>query len=315
MKFNWKSDILGHGFEQASVDQPADRDGAVRCTVVRKQAATACRRAVLYLHGFSDYFLQKEMADTFVDAGYSFYAVDLRRYGRSLLPGQKMFAVRDLHEYFADIAAGVSAMRADGITEAVLIGHSTGGLTASLYMSESPDPIFKALVLNSPFLAWNLPAAVRRFAIPMVSALARLFPHMRVHQRPDRGYAESLSADYGGEWTYRKEWKPDILPDPDAAWVRAVDRAQKQLRRRTISVPVLLMHSADSVRPGDAKEKYKRADAILDVESIARYGRALGGNVTELTFEGGLHDLVLSRPKVREQVYKAMLDWLGKVLA
>ena len=70
------------------------------------------------------------------------------------------------------------------------------------------------------------------------------------------------------------------------------------------------MHSAESVRRTDAKEKYSRADAILDVESISRYGRKLGADVTEVAFEGGLHDLALSKKEIREKMYAVMLDWL-----
>lgn len=192
----------------------------------------------------------------------------------------------------------------------VLLGHSTGGLTASLYMSESPSDKVRGLMLNSPFLDWNLPGWMKSFAIPAVSALGRLVPRLPVKQAPDDGYARSLLANFDGEWTYRRDWKPDVLPDPDAGWVRAIHRAQMQLRHRAIKVPVLLMHSAESVRHGDPKERYNCADAILDVSSISRYGRMLGPDVTEVSFAGGLHDLVLSRPSVRRQVYDTMLDWM-----
>ena len=306
----WTPDMLGDGFEMKYVAHPDDYSGPVRSTVIRKIAKPSNGIAVVYIHGFSDYFLQTEMADMFVGHGYSFYAVDLRKYGRSLLPGQRMFQVRDLHEYFADIDTCIDAALSDGMVSVVLLGHSTGGLTASLYMSESPSEKVRGLMLNSPFLDWNLPEWMKRMAIPIVSTLGRLMPGMPVKQTPDDGYARSLLSDFDGEWTYRRDWKPDVLPDPDAGWVRAIHRAQQQLRRREIKVPVLLMYSAESVRQGDQKEKYSRADAILDVTSIARYGRMLGPDVTEVSFDGGLHDLVLSCESVRRQVYHTMLDWL-----
>lgn len=307
----WRPDHFGDGYEMLHIAQPDDYSGPVRCTVIRKPASLpGSRKAVLYVHGFSDYFIQKEMADMFVNAGYNFYAVDLRKYGRSLLKGQKMFQVRDMHEYFADIEAAVGVIKEDGNREIVLIGHSTGGLTTSLYMSEHPSPLIKALILNSPFLDWNLPPFMRKVVMPVVSVLGRVMPGIRVPQKPDSGYAETLSVEHGGEWSYRTEWKPDILPDPDMGWVRAIHTAQQQLRTRKIHVPVLLMHSAESVKPGDAKEKYYRADAILDVEAISKYGRRLGGDVTEVSFPGGLHDLALSKKDIRENMYGVMLDWL-----
>lgn len=306
----WQPDILGPGFEMRYMPQPDDYSGHVRSTIVRRLASSRTTKAILYVHGFSDYFLQKEMADMFASSGYDFYAVDLRKYGRSLMPGQKMFQVRDLREYFSDIDSAIDIILSEGYDEIVLFGHSTGGLTTSLYMSETPSPMVKALMLNSPFLDWNLPPLMRGVAMPLVSVLGRLMPGVRVPQKPDSGYAETLSSEHGGEWTYRTDWKPDILPDPDMGWVRAIHTAQKRLRRGRIDVPVLLMHSAESVRKGDGKDKYYKADAILDVDSISRYGKRLGDDVTEVTFEGGLHDLALSRKEIREEMYSVMLSWL-----
>ncbi len=310
LKDKWKADHFGSGFEMRYVTQPDDYSGQVRCTVIRKQTPQKSEKAILYVHGFSDYFIQKEMAENFIENGYSFYAVDLRKYGRSLMPGQKMFQVRDMHEYFADINAAISIMENDGIGKIILMGHSTGGLTTSLYMSEKPSPLIDALILNSPFLDWNLPPLMKKVVMPVVSVLGRYMPDVRVHQKPDKGYAETLSIDYGGEWDYRKDWKPDILPDPDMGWVRAIHTAQRDLSRGKINVPVLLMHSAESVKKGDPKEKYYKADAILDVNAISKYGNRLGKDVTEVSFIGGLHDLALSKKDIRKKMYQVMLDWL-----
>lgn len=41
--------------------------------------------AVIYLHGWSDYFFHHRLADYYASLGIAFYAIDLRRYGRSLL--------------------------------------------------------------------------------------------------------------------------------------------------------------------------------------------------------------------------------------
>lgn len=306
----WQPDFIGNDYQYRHIYFDNDYAGTVRCTVIRKMSREASKRAVIYVHGFSDYFFQTEMADTLCDNRYNFYAVDLRRYGRSLMPGQKMFEIRNLAEYFDDINAAVDIAASDGNTQMILMGHSTGGLTTALYMAASPRPQIKALVLNSPFLTWNLPALLRRVAIPAVAALGRLFPHMPVHQKPDPGYAQTMHRDLGGEWDYRRDWKPDILPDPDAAWIRAIDKAQRHLRHAQINVPVLLLHSARSAKHGDSIEKYATSDAILNVETMAAAGRRLGNNITEITVEGGKHDLILSAPDVRRLVLDTILQWL-----
>lgn len=309
---DWKNDILGDGFEMTHVNQGNDYAGKVRCSVIRRKTAAKTTRGVLYIHGFSDYFFQKEMAMEYVDHGYDFYAVDLRRYGRSLQEGDKMFRVKNLREYFADIQAGVDIMKADGITEIILIGHSTGGLSTSLYMMEAPDPAIKGLILNSPFLTWNLSPAAIKLGIPVLKRIARFHPKFRVKGDGTNKYAATLARHLGGEWVYNTNWKPDIMPDVDAEWIKAIDDAQQGLKQGEIKVPVLFLHSDKSAKAGDSMEQYKTSDAVLNVKTMAATGRKLGKNVTEVIIPNGLHDLVLSKPSVRKSVFTAIFNWLDK---
>ena len=308
-------DEMGHGYDMMIFDQGEDYSGKVRCTVIRKPSRAKSERGVLYIHGFSDYFFQREMAEEFASHGYNFYAVDLRKYGRSIMPGQRKFEARDLREYFDDIRAGLAAMEQDGVREVVLMGHSTGGLTCSLFMQTEPVPQIKALVLNSPFLAWNLKGLKGTFGVPVLKTLGKVAPDMPVKSDKDDSYARSLSADYSGEWKYRRDWKPDSLPDVDAAWVRAVDIAQQALKSGGIKVPVLLMHSDKSAYPGDGPEAYATSDGILNVDKIKEAGARLGPHVTDVTIHDGLHDLVLSRPEVRRVVFSTIFIWLDKLFA
>jgi alpha-beta hydrolase superfamily lysophospholipase len=48
---------------------------------------------------------------------------------------------------------------------------------------------------------------------------------------------------------------------------------------------------------------------------MARYARGLGPDVTVLAFPGGLHDLVLSRPEIREAVFSQLFAWAARVPA
>lgn len=310
-----KADILGDGFEQKQIAMPADREGPVVTTVVRRLCPGGSQRAVLYVHGFSDYFFNAEMGLRFNAKGYDFYAVDLRRYGRSLLPGQKVFGVNDLSEYFADIEAALNEIRSDGHSTIVLMGHSTGGLTTSLFMKHRAPTDVKALVLNSPFLSWNLPWFHRKIAVPAITLLSHFSPGLVIPQEKDPGYAYSLHKAYGGEWEYDRQLKPDVLPDVDAAWIAAIERGQRQLRRGAhIDVPILLLHSNKSAGKGATRDQYRSADAILNVETLAAVGRRLGKYVTEVSIRGGLHDLLLSTHSVREEVYRVIFDWLAAVL-
>ncbi len=311
-RLNWIPDHLGDGFEMATISQPDDYRGEVVATIIRRLAPDDGGRGVLYVHGFSDYFFQAELAGEFVARGYSFYAVDLRKYGRSHLPHQPFFEVRSLTEYFPDIDAAIAAMAADGIKAPVLLGHSTGGLTASLYMAMRKDSPVRALILNSPFLAWNMPRW-QESLMPVLALLGRIWPSLPIPQPKDIRYARSLRKGLEGRWKYNTDWKPDQMPDVDAGWVRAIELAQRRLRRGAdIRVPILLLTSSQSAGAQDPMEKFHRADGVLAVAKIRRVGLTLGPDVTAVTVTDGLHDLALSAPEPRAAFLEAVFRFLAQ---
>jgi alpha-beta hydrolase superfamily lysophospholipase len=48
---------------------------------------------------------------------------------------------------------------------------------------------------------------------------------------------------------------------------------------------------------------------------VARWSRTLGQAVTVLQFPGALHDLVLSRREIREEVFRQLFAWAERVAA
>lgn len=311
----WRPDILGDGYEMRTVTQPDDYSGKVISTIIRKlcpDTTLTIHRGILYVHGFNDYFFQSEMGDRFVDHGYDFYAVDLRKYGRSLMPGQRPFEARAISEYFADIDSALVEMTRSGLTEIILMGHSTGGLTTSCYLNERRPPEIKALILNSPFLDWNLGWKERM--ISAVSLLGKFFPDMKISQGASTAYSESLLKSHHGEWDYNTAWKMEESPDVTAGWVRAITRAQHSLRngKADIRIPILLLYSSQSVEGSEWTPEFNRGDAVLDVKDIKRYGAELGPDVTCVRVNEGLHDLVLSRREVREPLFRYIFQWLKR---
>lgn len=79
----WIPDPALAGFEML----PLDLAGG-RAVLVRQCEPPATGRAVLYVHGYSDYFFQTHVADAFRAHGYAFYAIDLPGHGRAIQPGQ-----------------------------------------------------------------------------------------------------------------------------------------------------------------------------------------------------------------------------------
>lgn len=314
MAQQWFPDTLGTDFQVRYFDQGKDYSGAVRSSLVRLRDSIPAQNAVLYIHGFNDYFFQSEMAYRFRAHGYDFYAVDLRKYGRSLLPGQKRCQVRSFNEYIPDIDSALMVIGECGYDKVVMMGHSTGGLVATYYLDKKQNADIDALILNSPFLDWNL-GNLECF-INLVSATGALMPGVTVKSGSGTAYGESLLADYHGEWQFNTDWKSIEPTMVDLGWIRAVNSAQHYVRKHKyeIKMPILLMYSANSINAEDWSPSVNKADAVLDVKDIRKYGMMLGHDVTAISVNGGMHDLILSSKDVREPLYTYIFNWLQEAL-
>ncbi|MDR2126245.1 MAG: alpha/beta hydrolase [Prevotellaceae bacterium] len=311
----FKPDILGGKFEQASISMPADYEGDAVCTIIRARANKATSRAALYIHGFNDYFFQREMAEQFNNNGYNFYAIDLRKFGRSLLPHQTLCNMRKLEEYYADIDTAISIILKEN-SFILLCGHSTGGLTASLYAHEGKQRhAINALWLNSPFFDVNMGIILKRIGVPFISSIGSISPNISLATGSSQLYGESLHVDYRGEWNYNLKWKLLKSPKMNFGWIHAIYNAQHKLRKGLkIDCPVLVMHSDKSVKTDKWKDEITRADIVLDIKDIIKHAPKLGSNVTIQTIKDGKHDLILSIKTVRETVYLNLFKWLKSVV-
>jgi alpha-beta hydrolase superfamily lysophospholipase len=305
-------DVLGPPYERQTIDLGTDDEGPVVATLVRRRAERPTGRAVLYVHGFVDYFFQTHVADFFAERGWDFYALDLRKYGRSLLPHQTPNFCRDLGDYFPELDTAAKIIREDeGHDTLLVMGHSTGGLIISLWAHARRDAgTVDGLVLNSPFFDINAPWVVRRPLVAAVSLLAGRSPRRIVPAGVSHVYGESLHAERRGEWTYDLAWKPLGGFPVRAGWLAAVRAGQRQLRAGLdIQAPVLLACSTRSFRGTKWHDSAAIADAVLDVEHMVRWAPRLGRHVTLARFDGGKHDLTLSGPAVREKVFAEVGRW------
>ncbi len=311
-QLSYQPDVLGSGYEQFTINLPDDYDGKVTATLVRKKATQETNKAVLYIHGFIDYFFQKEMAEQFNKHGYDFYALDLRKYGRSHLPHQKYYYVLNLNEYDAEITRALEIIGQEGHDSVVLSGHSTGGLTSTLYTTHYPDhPLIKALWCNSPFYDFNMPTWKKKLALPKLSALAKKLPSLKFPSELNKWYTTSLHKDLKGEWDFNLEWKKKTYPKVYLSFIRTIFEAQKEIHAGVqINVPALIMHSHKTTYPKKFNKDAQTTDVILEVKDIIKYGNKIQGDVNVMAIQNGLHDLVLSAPDVRANVYQKLFQWL-----
>lgn len=306
-------DVLGEGWTAQTLPLRPEPGGVPVATLVRRvpdPGAPPSRRAVLYVHGFVDYFFQRHVGDAFAAHGEDFYALDLRGYGRSLLPWQEPNYVTDLSVYSEELDAAARALLADH-DEIVLMGHSTGGLIAALWADARRDAgVVDAVVLNSPWLDLRGSWLERVVATPVIDAVGRFAPRLRVG-RLGGFYGPALHVGTGGEWDYNLAWKPHAGFPVRAGWLRTVRRGHARVARGlAISCPVLVLAS-DASGPDDRwHDALLSTDSVLDVAQIAARSTRLGADVTFVEVPGGTHDLALSAGPARARYLREVLDWM-----
>ena len=304
----WAPDILGAEFLARTLPLAGDDEGDVVATLV-KYVPAGGRFTVLYLHGWSDYFFQTELAAFWQGIGADFYALDLRKYGRSMREHQTPGYVEDLATYDEDISAalGVIAAESTAADHLVLMGHSTGGLVASLWAHHHPGRL-DGLVLNAPWLDVPGSTFLRTVSTPLVEQLARLQPKEPLPRVDPGFYGRTIAARR--EWEINEHWRPPYCLPVRPGWLRAILDAHADVAGGLhIDVPILAVMSAHSHISPIWSSDMDASDVVVDVGLVARRALELGPVVTVARVEGAVHDVVLSRQPARERAYGEMRRW------
>ena len=309
------------------------------------QGAPRHERAVLYLHGRNDYFFQTHLADAFLQAGYQFYALDLRTCGRAGIGHPSPHDVRDLRIHDEEISEALRIIRSEhGHSAVVLNGHSTGGLQAAIWAADHPGSV-EAVVLNSPWLQLNASGLIRSYGSAYVDVLSRRSPE-RIIDNPaeakarKRLAAEAASAPspdgaeaggsgpveadlyvrvlhrrWGGEWDWDLRLKPSPAFPVRAGFLAGIRRLQREVRHGLgIEAPVLVCCSTTSSSPEASPEEALHSDIVLSVDQIIERAAFLGTDVTVRQIPGGVHDLALSPSPAREEYLATVTGWLDEHL-
>ncbi|MBD8059292.1 alpha/beta hydrolase [Cellulomonas sp. JH27-2] len=298
-------DILGPEWTARTLPLRADgRDPDPVATLVGR--APTQRRAVLYLHGFVDYFFHPHVADALADAA-DVYGLDLRDYGRSIRPGREPNFTTDLSVYAEEIDAAYRLLRQDH-DEIVLLGHSTGGLIAALWADARPG-LLAGVVLNSPWLDLRGSWAERVPLTRVLDVVGRAAPNLVVSHLGEH-YGTALHE----QWGYDLAWKPLRGFPVRAGFVRTVRQGHARVARGLdIDCPVLVLTS-DASGPDDRfHDHVLTTDSVLDVEQMAARAPLLGPDVTLRRVPGGAHDLALSPEPARGQYLDAVRAFLHRL--
>lgn len=324
----WKPDILGEGFEALTLPLGPDPDGEsdVYATLVRYTPTRAespqtefSKPAVLWVHGATDYFFQKETAYRLSEAGYAFYALDLRKCGRSRTEGQTWHYASDLSVYHQELTLSLDVI-CQNHERLVPIGHSTAGCTIPHWMDElrrtdsERHAHFAGLILDSPWLdVQGVPSTVAAAVKPLLRLASKINPMIPFPGGGLKTFGQSLHESEYGEHDYDLELKPLGGHPKYVGWVDAVFRNQELVHAGMINVgvPVLTLCSTKSLLGKEFSEESLRTDVILDVNHMKKWAPKLSNNVVIHPLQDAIHEVYLSKKPVRDEAFRITCDWLG----
>ncbi|WP_313813940.1 alpha/beta hydrolase [Glutamicibacter sp.] len=322
--WTWGADVLGEGFTRRSMMM---KDG-FSATLVRykpkrtfRQQRSAPLRSVslLYVHGWSDYFFQRELAQVIAAAGVNFYALDLRHYGRNLpidaASGRSTIPspgfTTSLDDYSEEFDAAINLINKEHRgTKLVILGHSTGGLSAALYAAANPGKVH-ALALNSPWLEFQASELGRTALSRLMQAGSMLNPHLFLPSVDPGFYTRTVSSQFEGEWDYDMTWRPVNGFKITTGFINAVFAAQSTVSRGLgLQIPVMVMLSAKDYLLPRWDDSASRSDVALNVQAVAQRSLDLGNELYLVRLNDALHDVFLSAPEVRSTAYWELTSWL-----
>jgi alpha-beta hydrolase superfamily lysophospholipase len=306
MRMNLKDDYTSQNIELDS-----DYEGEVNAVLIASNNNKGNRKSVLYLHGYVDYFFHPHLGEKFNENNFDFFALDLRKHGRSLMQHQHPNYCKDIEEYFEEISISIRKIKSES-DSVFLLAHSTGGLTASCYMNNGKErSLIEGLILNSPFLDFNL-SKIEKYLSQFVARLInKVSDYAKIEGALSPAYAQSVHKNYYGSWDFNLDWKPIKGFPTYFKWVVAIARAQKKLEKSYIQVPTLIMHSSGSIKANKYSKEAMTHDIVLNIKDIKRVGKKLGDRVTLLEIENAQHDIFLSPKPVREVGFNKMFAWLS----
>lgn len=234
-----------------------------------------------------------------VSHGFRAVAHDRRGHGRSGQPSQG----NDMDTYADDLAELVEAL---DLTDAVLVGHSTGGGEVTRYIGRHGTNRVAGLVLVGAIPPLMLKTEANPGGLPI-----DVFDELRAASRADRAqlYRDLADGPFFGanregarvsQGVRDSFWRQGMLSGHKNAYecIAAFSETDFTEDLKRIDVPTLLVHGDD--------------DQIVPIDASARMSSELVPNAKLVIYEGGSHGLADTE---RERLNGDLLAFLQDVAA
>ena len=270
-------------------------------------------KAILWIHGYNDYYYHFYIGELLLKEGYDIYAICLRRYEQNNLTP---FYTDDINEYIEDINNLFPIISKNNYKKILFYGHSTGALISILYCNYGK---FKnkidGLILNSPFFEFNLDSLSLFCLKYIVYYLGYYFPQFLIRGKNENNI-NSLTSEIKKRFYIDYNKKFNYLPQVYFGWVRTIIMNQSKIQNKEINLkkPILILHSDKSIYPSIDKTT-ENGDDTLNINDIIKYSKYIGNNVTRIEINNAIHDVFCSNIKSRNKAINEMFNWLNKFIA
>ncbi len=248
------------------------------------------RAAVLIVHGIAEHGGRyQHVGEYLASHGIAVEIFDLRGHGRSPSPGGKTFVNR-FDDYISDVHLYLQRMmeRNPGIATFVL-GHSMGGLIASLLVV-THQPAISGLILSAPVM--KISDEISPLLVRLSSILGTLLPHLPTIKLD----SSAISRDPEIVKKYDSDplnYRGGIRARTGAEFNRATQQIQRQME--AVRLPLLILHGT--------------SDRLADpAGSRQLYERAQSSDKTLKLYEGLYHE-VMNEPE-KERVLADIVAWI-----
>ena len=278
--------------------------GSSSCDATLVIHDTRKTKAVLFIHGYNDYFFHEHLAKRFIEEGYDFFALDLHGYGRSI-ECERNYNIDAISDYFEEFENAINNIRSRGVKDLTVLAHSQGGLMVSLYAKEHNN--FERLVLNAPFYELYSSAFVVNVLKPFGGWLGGFLKDARL---PDVRSTSPYNENLFQRWHYDTSKKKIMTDGLYLGYLNAINRAQQEIQNGAkYAMPVLLL-SSDKNGDFNNPDELCCSDTVVSIEKIKELSQKFEGDITYIPIKDAQHDIFLSYDAPRNQAIEQMITWM-----